>query len=310
MLNPILAFSATRRMRSFRTLAVVIAYVGVLLGIVLATMGRLMGGEASIANIRAGLSCYQALVIAQFALIVLIAPAMTSGAIAGERERQTLELLLVTNTRSFRIVTGKMMESFALLGLLIVTGFPVMCLTLTTGAVTLLMVLEAELYLLAVAFAAVCVGVFASSIARTSMSGGILSYLMIFAIAVATTVPLFMDYPPEVTDTVYNANKLAAMPPSQAMRYISPVLLLNPGYGLAALLQGQTNMLGELLKYQDFGRISCAFRLMNRAGGEKLALITCGCMAALGILLLLAAALILRRASMKTGGGKGKGSKE
>ena len=44
MLNPILSFSATRRMRSFRTLLVVIAYVAVLLGIVLAMMFQLIGG--------------------------------------------------------------------------------------------------------------------------------------------------------------------------------------------------------------------------------------------------------------------------
>ena len=51
---------------------------------------------------------------------------MTSASIAGERERQTLDLLLVTNTGSFRIIAGKVMESFAVLALLILCGLPVM----------------------------------------------------------------------------------------------------------------------------------------------------------------------------------------
>ena len=107
MLNPILAFSATRRMRSFRTLLIVAAYLGVMLGTVLLMMGSLFKDTVSIFALRTSVRCYAMLMIAQFALIVLIAPAMTSGAVAGERERQTLELLLVTNTRSFRIVAGK-----------------------------------------------------------------------------------------------------------------------------------------------------------------------------------------------------------
>ena len=120
MLNPILAFSATRRMRSFRTLLIAAAWLIAMLTVVLLVMGSLFGSQVSIRSLRSGVNGYLALMIVQFALIVLIAPAMTSGSIAGERERQTLELLLVTNTRSFRIVAGKAMESFAMLALLIV----------------------------------------------------------------------------------------------------------------------------------------------------------------------------------------------
>ena len=310
MLNPILAFSATRRMRSFRTILVVAAYLAVLLGIVLLTMGPLFSGTANIYTLRRSVACYNVLMIAQFVLIVLIAPAMTSGAIAGERERQTLDLLLVTNTRSFRIVTGKAMESFAVLALLIVCGFPVMCLTMIAGAVILQQILAGELFLLAIAFAAVCVGVFASSIARTSMTGGIISYLMILGIAGITTLPLFTDYSDAVTEIVYNTNKLAALSPGDALRMLSPLLMFNPGYGLVALLQGQTRLLGDLLEYQGMGRILCGFTLMNKAGGETVALISCAAVVLLGAALLLAAALILRRSAMKTGGSRGKGSKE
>ena len=190
MFNPILAFSATRRMRSFRTLLIVAAYLGVMLGTVLLMMGSLFKDTVSIFALRTSVRAYVMLMIAQFALIVLIAPAMTSGAVAGERERQTLELLLVTNTRSFRIIAGKVMESFAMLALLIVSGFPVMCLTMMAGAVTLTQILTGELFLLAMAFAAVCVGVLASSLARTSVAGGVLSYLLILGIAVVTTLPV------------------------------------------------------------------------------------------------------------------------
>ena len=306
MLNPILAFSATRRMRSFRTLLIAAAWLAAMLAVLLLVMGPLFGSEVSIRRLRTGINGYLALMVVQFALIVLIAPAMTSGSIAGERERQTLELLLVTNTRSFRIVAGKAMESFAMLALLILCGFPVMCLTMVAGAVTLPQILAGELFLLAVAFAAVCVGVLASSLARSSVAGGVISYLMIFAIGAVTLLPVFLEigFTREVTELVYNRNALASLPRAEALGMITPLLLLNPGYALAALLHGQTGILSSVMAYHDSGRLLCSFRLMDRAGGETVALVSCGAVAVLGMLLLVLAAFVLRRTAMKSGGGK------
>ena len=302
MLNPILSFSAIRRMRSFRTMLIVIAYVTALLLAALTMLSGFIRDDLYLNMMQRGPLCHALLLAAQFLMLVLIAPAMTSGAIAGERERQTLELLLVTNTRSMRIVTGKVMESFAMLALLVVAGFPVVCLTMMAGAVTLLQILEGELFLLAMAFAAVCVGVFASSLSRSSMTGGILSYLLIFGIAVVTTLPLFLNYGQNVTDIVYDAQKFAALTPGGAMKMIFPLLFINPGYALAALLQGQTNFLGDVLQYQDMGRILCGFKLMDKAGGEIVALISTGAIVLLGLILMLLAALILRRTGLKGSG--------
>ena len=122
MLNPILAFSATRRMRSFKTMLIVIAYTLALLLLSFVFLSPFLREGLTLNILTRSPLCYVALLAGQFALIILIAPAMTAGAIAGERERQTLDLLLVTNTGSFRIVMGKVMESFAVLALLIVSN--------------------------------------------------------------------------------------------------------------------------------------------------------------------------------------------
>lgn len=299
MLNPILSFSATRRMRSFKTLLIAAAYVVVMLAVTLLIMGRIFGNEATFHSIRNSVTCYQAQMVTQFILILLIAPAMTSGAIAGERERQTLELLLVTNTRSFRIVIGKAMESFAMLALLIVCGFPVMCLTMVAGAVTLPQILIGELFLLLIAFASVSVGVFSSTLARSTVASGVISYLILLAIGGLTLIPLIMDFPVEVTSVVYDTSSLAALAPGDALKMISPVLLCNPGYALIALLHGQTGMLTSTMEYREIGRLLCEFRLMDKAGGETLALISCGIILVLAVLLLLAAGFLLRKNSLK-----------
>ena len=48
MLNPILSFSATRRMRSFRTMLVVLAYTAVLMLVAVWMMGGIFTGRVSL----------------------------------------------------------------------------------------------------------------------------------------------------------------------------------------------------------------------------------------------------------------------
>ena len=72
MLNPILSFSATRRMRSWKTLLIAGAYLAVMLGAALMIMGSLFAGGVSIYTLRSGVRCYQILMILQFVLILLI----------------------------------------------------------------------------------------------------------------------------------------------------------------------------------------------------------------------------------------------
>ena len=293
MLNPILSFSARRRMRSFRTMLIAAGYTLVLLLLAFFMMQSLMGSYVSIAAANAGVNAYAVLIVAQFALLVLIAPAMTSGAIAGERERRTLELLLVTNTRSFRIVAGKTLESFALLCLLIVCGLPVMCLTMLAG-VSLFQILLGEAFLLAVAFAAACVGTLASALSRSTVLAAVLSYLMILAIGVLTAMPMILGYPQRITDVVYDTARYAELTPGGALKMISPVLLMNPGFALVALIQEETRILNSYMEYREWGRILATWRMMDRAGCGTVALVSSGLIAASGFVLMCVSALLVR----------------
>ncbi len=298
MLNPILAFSATRRMRSFRTLLIAGAYTLVMLAAAVLTMFVLFREEVPMSQLSSGVRCYSILMVLQFFLLVLIAPAMTSGAVAGERERQTLDLLLVTETRAFRLITGKVAESLAVLALLLVCGFPAVCLTLLSGAVTLTQLLIGELFLLAMAFAAVSLGVLASTLCRSTVASGVVAYLLLILVAVITTVPLFFAFTDEMAAVVYDQTALARMSTGKALSMVFPTLLANPFLGLLFLLHGQTGILSSLMEYRDTGRLLCGFMLLNRVGGETVALICTACMTALGALLMPLSALILRK---KTG---------
>ena len=295
MLNPILAFSATRRMRSFRTMLIVIAYVAALLALALAFLGQFLPNTVYLHTMRNGPLCYLALLIAQFALIILIAPAMTSASIAGERERQTLDLLLVTNTGSFRIAIGKVMESFAVLALLIVCGLPVMSLCLLTGGVSLGQILIGELFLLAEAFACVSIGVFCSSVARSTVLSGVLSYLVIILVGVITALPFLFGYPQSITDVVYDRPLYAALTTGEARLMISPLLYMNPGFGLLSLVQGELHVLTSYTEYLGWGRILCTWRMADRAGWIFISLASAAGMLVIAAILIGLASLMIRK---------------
>ena len=295
MLNPIMAFSATRRMRSFKTMLIVIAYVAALLLLALAFLGSFIPDAVYLNTMTRGPMCYLALLIAQFALIILIAPAMTSASIAGERERQTLDLLLVTNTGSFRIAIGKVMESFAVLALLIVCGLPVMSLCLLTGGVSLVQILIGELFLLAEAFACVSIGVFCSSVARSTVLSGVLSYLVIILVGVVTALPFLFGYPQKITDVVYDRSLYAALTPGEARMMISPLLYMNPGFGLLSLVQGELHVLTSYTEYMGWGRILCTWRMADRAGWVFIALASAVGMLVIAAILIGLASLMIRK---------------
>ena len=299
MLNPILAFSATRRMRSFRTMLIVIAYVAVLLLLALAFMSPFLRDSLTLTTMSRGPLSYLVLVAAQFGLLILIAPAMTSASIAGERERQTMDLLLVTNTGSVRIVAGKVMESFAVLALLIVCGLPVMCLCLLTGGVSMGQILIGELFLLAEAFACVSVGVFCSAIARSTVLSGVMSYAMILLIGLVTALPFLFGYPRSITNVLYDRTQYAALTAGGAREMISPLLYLNPGFGLLALVQGQLHVFSNYAENMERGRIMATWMMGERAGWIFIALVCAGAMILISIVLLGLASLMIRRKTIR-----------
>ena len=54
------------------------------------------------------LSIYVVIVAVEFALVLFTVPGLTSGAISGEREKQTLDILLTTTLSPLQIITGKL----------------------------------------------------------------------------------------------------------------------------------------------------------------------------------------------------------
>jgi len=245
MHNPILAFSARRRMRTLRTPALLTLYALVLAAAAYFFVYQpFMGSTITMNDMRASVEGYAVLLILQFGLLILVAPAMTSGTISGERERQTLDLLLVTNTGTFRVVTGKLLESLGFLALLVLCSLPMLSLVLLTGGASMGQILVSILFLLLTALAALSVGMFCSSLFKRTVTATVVSYLTVFGIGILTLIPLFYDV--ERIGQLYDAMNIAGQK-LHMIDYTPISFTLNPGLGLFSLLNTQTSVFGNAL---------------------------------------------------------------
>lgn len=245
MSNPILSFSARRRMRSVRTPVLLTTYA-----LLLAVLGYaavyepFVGATVKMGDMRASVNGYALLVMLQFGLLVLVAPAMTAGSISGERERQTLDLLLVTNTGRMKLVMGKLLESFGFLALMVLCSMPTLSLVLITGGATIVQVATSILFLLLTALAALSVGLFCSALLKRTVTSTVVSYLVVFGIGIITFLPLWHDV--KRIGDLYDAMNIAGKQ-LHMISYTPIAFTMNPGLGLFSLLQEQTQMFGSML---------------------------------------------------------------
>ncbi|MBO5598829.1 MAG: ABC transporter permease subunit [Oribacterium sp.] len=134
-------------------------------------------GEISYINF---LRIYYIAAAAELLLILLIAPALTSSSISGERERKTLGLLLTTQLDPWDIVIGKFLGALSTLFLLVITSIPILSTVYIYGGITLTEVLQYISALTVTAVFCTSVGIMGSSLVNSTAASNAISYVIIF----------------------------------------------------------------------------------------------------------------------------------
>ena len=153
--NPIIIREMRGRMRGWRAFVVLTLHLvvlsflaGTVYSIIYATSAS-SGYNLTSPNIQYGPVIGQAIFSSTVFLLLFItsfiSPSFTAGAIAGEKERKTYEILLITPMRARQIVAGKLGSVFLFLLLLILASLPVQSLAFLFGGVALTEVLIAAL---------------------------------------------------------------------------------------------------------------------------------------------------------------------
>src|SRR6056297_701279 len=123
--------------------------------------------------------------LGQYVIASLMAPSFAAGAISGEKERQTYEMLLASPMRPGAIVLGKMVASLLHLVLLVLASLPIIALCLPLGGVSLYEVIAAYFGLLMSVLLFGAIGIFCSSHFTRTSSSLVVSYLAILPLVLA-----------------------------------------------------------------------------------------------------------------------------
>ncbi|TDQ40345.1 ABC transporter permease [Aureibacillus halotolerans] len=193
--NPVLQKEFKLRFRTKKSFFGIAVYVTVMAGILLPVLYMFMN--------QYGVATYQPeesrwlflfLTMLQLALIIFVVPGLTSSAISGERERQTLNILLTTNQSSFSIIIGKLFSSLAFMTVLIVSTMPLYTILFLYGGISpnLLWITFGMFVLTMVSIGAV--GIMASTLIRKTIVATITTYAISFFLALGPVITLFIYF--------------------------------------------------------------------------------------------------------------------
>lgn len=193
--NPILLKEIRARMRSLRTFILITLFLGLIsstAGIVLALL-VFSSGQPGTLEIwqRSGQIIFYTVFIIELFLISFIAPALTTGAIASEREHQTYDLLRTTLLSTPNLVLGKMSAALIFLLLLMLSTLPLYALAYTFGGVNISEIMIAGAILLWTAILYSVLGLFFSSILKRTLLATVVTYVLVALLMIGIPVLLF-----------------------------------------------------------------------------------------------------------------------
>jgi ABC-type transport system involved in multi-copper enzyme maturation permease subunit len=192
--NPVVVKELRGRMRGARAFTVLTIYL-LLLGaftslmyVAVAESSMNVSGQVNIGEI--GRTLFGGIVAIEMLLVSFIAPAFTAGAISGEREHQTYDLLRTTLLPPYVLVLGKLLSSMLYVLLLLLAAIPLQSIAFFFGGVAETEVILSFVILTATALLFSTFGIYFSSRTRRTLSASVLTYG--FAVFVTFGLPLIL----------------------------------------------------------------------------------------------------------------------
>ncbi|WP_244209286.1 ABC transporter permease [Paenibacillus ferrarius] len=176
-INPVMEKEFRLRMRTIRSPISILVYllaIGLIaLGFAYINMRNMQSGVLSTAN---SSQLFYFLSGTQLVLIAFMTPGLTAGVISGEREKQTLNMLLTTEQSSGTIILSKLFASLSFMLLTVVATMPLYSIVFLYGGVSPLQVLSVFVFYIFVMLLLGSVGIFFSTILKKTVISVIATY--------------------------------------------------------------------------------------------------------------------------------------
>jgi ABC-2 type transport system permease protein len=200
-INPILLRELRGRMRTARSFWLLSGFLAIVAGAALliytsdySSNPAQFGGDVDV-----GRSVFLTLMVTTMIALSFIAPILAAGSIAGERERQTFDLLLTTQLSMRQLVFGKIIASLIYCLLLLAAITPLMGIVFLIGSVDMTQLIIMLAVVCANIILLTCIGVYWSVRATTPLSATGMTLASVLFILLA--IPLLTILLPEIIIT-------------------------------------------------------------------------------------------------------------
>lgn len=255
-MNPVYKRELKVNSRSARMAVILFIFNGILSAVALFNMYSVVDQVKMTAEIQYSrfLELYVFVASIEFVMLMFIMPALTSNSISGERERQTLDLMLTTTMRPGDIVRGKLAAAFTTMLLLVLSSFPALALVFVYGGITVTDMALLLLCYVTVALLSGGIGVFFSSIFKRSTLANVCSYVTIVFLVAGTYAINIFTYRMSQNEISSYMNSIESVTRQATSGGSIYLLLMNPAATFYTMINQQTGDRGviELLE-QYFG---------------------------------------------------------
>jgi ABC-2 type transport system permease protein len=190
--NPIIVKELRSKMRGARPFitltSMLIILAGITYGIYRLSIMVLASNPGLPISPQIGQALFTLLSFLLLLFILIITPAETSGAISGEKEQLTYEMLLSTPMHPAKILSGKLFSALSYIFLLIFSAIPIASLIFMFGGVSLRDMLKTLVVLIATAITLGVFGIFMSSLFKRSSRATVISYITITMIVIGSLI--------------------------------------------------------------------------------------------------------------------------
>lgn len=189
--NPIVVKELRSRMRGARAFAILTGVLLLLAGVSYVFYRIVLAATiytSTPVSPQIGLTLLVGLAVVELLMVCFITPAVTAGAISGEVERLTYEMLLATPLRPASILWGKLISALAYVFLLILAAVPLASLIFIFGGVTLRDMIVVLVILAATAVTLGVIGITLSAWLGRTVRATVLGYMVVLGMLVGPLI--------------------------------------------------------------------------------------------------------------------------
>ncbi|REK76603.1 ABC transporter permease [Paenibacillus paeoniae] len=235
LINPVLDKEIKLRMRSPRTMWTLFFYllaIGFLAFVAIYLTQELSGRNGAAFNPEQSKMLFYFLTMAQLGLVAFMAPGLTAGVISGEREKQTLNLLLTTQQSSATIIISKLLSSLSFMVLIVLSTIPIYSMVFLYGGISPKQLVLVFLFYLFIMLTLGSIGIFFSTLLKRTMLSVISTYGVTLFIFAGTAMLYFVML--SITTNYYYSQPAGS---GSTYNWVGHIIAMNPVAALMSILE-------------------------------------------------------------------------